>query len=52
MEQEAYTAEGISWKHLDFQDNQQVLDMVAAKPMSIMSLIDEESKFPKVRQNF
>lgn len=48
LEQEAYASEGISWKHLEFQDNQPVLDMVAARPMSIMSLIDEESKFPKV----
>ncbi|XP_059488702.1 myosin-VIIa-like isoform X2 [Neocloeon triangulifer] len=47
LEQEAYSAEGISWKHLEFQDNQHILDMIAMKPMSIMSLIDEESKFPK-----
>jgi myosin-7 len=49
LEQEAYEAEGISWKHLTFEDNQHILDMVAEKPMSIMSLIDEESKFPKVK---
>ncbi|CAB3368903.1 Hypothetical predicted protein [Cloeon dipterum] len=47
LEQEAYSAEGISWKHLEFQDNQHILDMIALRPMSIMSLIDEESKFPK-----
>lgn len=47
MEQEDYTKEGINWKHIEFVDNQNVLDMVGMKPMSIMSLIDEEARFPK-----
>ena len=47
MEQEEYTKEGICWKHISFVDNQDILDMVGLKPVNIMSLIDEESKFPK-----
>lgn len=47
MEQEYYTKEGINWKNISFVDNQEVLDLIAQKPMSLLSLIDEESKFPK-----
>lgn len=47
MEQEYYTKEGINWKNIAFIDNQEVLDMLAQKPMNLLSLIDEESKFPK-----
>ncbi|XP_055711139.1 unconventional myosin-VIIa-like isoform X2 [Phlebotomus papatasi] len=47
MEQEDYTREGINWQHIEFVDNQEILDMIGMKPMNLMSLIDEESKFPK-----
>ena len=47
LEQEEYNLEGISWRHIDFVDNQDALDLIAAKPLNIMSLIDEESKFPR-----
>ncbi|XP_018330659.1 myosin-VIIa-like [Agrilus planipennis] len=47
MEQEYYTKEGISWQKISFVDNQVVLDMIGMKPMNILSLIDEETKFPK-----
>ena len=49
MEQEEYDNEGISWKHIEFTDNQEALDLIGARPMNIISLVDEESKFPKVR---
>lgn len=47
MEQEEYAKEKIIWKNIKFIDNQIVLDLIGQKPCNIMSLIDEESKFPK-----
>lgn len=47
MEQNEYNKEKIIWKNIPFVDNQCVLDMIGLKPCNILSLIDEESKFPK-----
>lgn len=47
LEQEYYTKEGINWSNISFIDNQDVLDMIGIKPLNLLSLIDEESKFPK-----
>ncbi|XP_072263935.1 unconventional myosin-VIIb [Pyxicephalus adspersus] len=47
MEQDEYSAEQIQWQILDYSDNQRTLDIIALRPMNIISLIDEESKFPQ-----
>ncbi|KAJ0065199.1 hypothetical protein NL108_006548 [Boleophthalmus pectinirostris] len=47
LEQEEYARESIVWERIDYKDNQQTLDVLATKPMNMLSLIDEESSFPK-----
>uniref|UniRef100_A0A8D3CSB6 Myosin VIIBa n=1 Tax=Scophthalmus maximus TaxID=52904 RepID=A0A8D3CSB6_SCOMX len=47
LEQEEYARENIVWKHIDYEDNQQTLDVLANKPMNMLALVDEESNFPK-----
>ena len=49
MEQEEYTKEGINWEKISFVDNQATLNLIAQKPMNILALVDEQSKFPKVK---
>ena len=50
LEQEKYNLEAINWRHIEFVDNQEALDLIAIRPLNLMALIDEESKFPKVRK--
>ncbi|KAG7311722.1 hypothetical protein JYU34_002775 [Plutella xylostella] len=47
LEQEQYEKEGITWSNINYTDNQENLDMIGLKPMNLLSLIDEESRFPK-----
>ena len=43
-----YESEHINWSHIEFVDNQEVLDLLCMKKMNLLALVDEESKFPKV----
>ena len=45
--QQEYQNEGVDIKTINFVDNRAVLDMFLAKPMGLLSLLDEESNFPK-----
>ncbi|XP_069183192.1 myosin-IIIb [Procambarus clarkii] len=45
-EQQEYMAEGIEVDIVEFADNRPVLDMFLAKPMGLLALLDEESRFP------
>ncbi|XP_046961515.1 myosin-VIIa-like [Vanessa cardui] len=47
LEQEQYAKEGITWSNINYVDNQENLDLIGQKPMNLLSLIDEESRFPK-----
>ncbi|KAK0087267.1 hypothetical protein PV325_001365 [Microctonus aethiopoides] len=45
-EQQEYMAEGIPVDLVEFCDNRPVLDMLLSKPMGLLALLDEESRFP------
>lgn len=47
LELEQYEKEGITWDNINYVDNQVNLDVIGLKPMNLLSLIDEESRFPK-----
>ena len=47
LEQQEYDKEAINWTKITFKDNQYTLDMLSEKPLNILALIDEESRFPK-----
>lgn len=52
LEQEVYAAEGVDWTLVEFEDNQACVDLIEARPpksVGILSLLDEECMFPKVR---
>ncbi|KZS21454.1 Neither inactivation nor afterpotential protein C [Daphnia magna] len=45
-EQQEYMAEGINVEVVEYTDNRPVLDMFLAKPLGLLALLDEESRFP------
>ncbi|KAI8483301.1 hypothetical protein Bbelb_389050 [Branchiostoma belcheri] len=47
LEQEEYQREGVSWSTITFTDNKPVLDLLLARPIGILALLDEESLFPQ-----
>ncbi|CAN1775286.1 VIII-2 [Linum perenne] len=46
LEQEDYEEDGIDWTKVDFEDNQDCLDLFEKKPIGLLSLLDEETNFP------
>jgi len=47
LEQEEYAREGINWSKIDFVDNQNTIELIEKRPIGIISLLDEECRFPK-----
>ncbi|KAG1368196.1 Myosin-2 heavy chain [Cocos nucifera] len=47
IEQEEYTEDGIDWTNVQFVDNTDCLNLFEKKPLGLLSLLDEESTFPK-----
>ncbi|KAF5949106.1 hypothetical protein HYC85_015063 [Camellia sinensis] len=47
LEQEEYELDGIDWTKVDFEDNQECLDLFEKKSIGLISLLDEDSNFPK-----
>ncbi|XP_063946435.1 myosin-2 [Daucus carota subsp. sativus] len=46
LQQEEYESDGIDWTKVEFEDNQECLDLFEKKPIGLISLLDEESNFP------
>ncbi len=47
VEQQEYLKEKLDWSYINFNDNQECLDLIEQKPLGILSLLDEECRFPK-----
>uniref|UniRef100_A0A672TI10 non-specific serine/threonine protein kinase n=1 Tax=Strigops habroptila TaxID=2489341 RepID=A0A672TI10_STRHB len=46
-EQNEYLYEGVDARVIEYEDNRPLLDMFLQKPMGLLSLLDEESRFPQ-----
>ncbi|XP_067852304.1 myosin-IIIa-like [Heptranchias perlo] len=46
-EQNEYLNEDVDARLVEYEDNQPLLDMFLQKPMGLLSLLDEESRFPQ-----
>ncbi|KAK7854423.1 myosin-2 [Quercus suber] len=42
-----YELDGVDWTKVEFEDNQECLDLFEKKPLGLLTLLDEESNFPK-----
>ncbi|XP_033833761.1 unconventional myosin-XIX isoform X1 [Periophthalmus magnuspinnatus] len=43
-QQEEYVSEGLEWSFVKYQDNQGCLDLIEGSPLSVFSLLNEESR--------
>uniref|UniRef100_A0A3B3TDM0 Myosin XVA n=1 Tax=Paramormyrops kingsleyae TaxID=1676925 RepID=A0A3B3TDM0_9TELE len=46
-EQDEYIREQVSWQEVSFTDNQECIDLIAAKPHGILRILDDQSCFPQ-----
>ncbi|XP_015334428.2 myosin-IIIb [Marmota marmota marmota] len=49
LEQMEYKNEGIDAVPVEYEDNRPLLDMFLQKPLGLLALLDEESRFPQAR---
>eukprot|EP00062_Callorhinchus_milii_P011737 gi/632957982/ref/XP_007894779.1/ PREDICTED: unconventional myosin-XIX isoform X1 [Callorhinchus milii] len=47
-QQEDYTAEGLDWSFVRYQDNQSCLDLIEGSPASVFSLLNEECRLNRL----
>ncbi|XP_025943051.1 myosin-IIIb-like isoform X1 [Apteryx rowi] len=47
LEQAAYREEELPWETIKFSNNEPILDLLLAKPLGLLSLLDEQSAFPQ-----
>ncbi|KFV53366.1 Myosin-IIIb, partial [Tyto alba] len=47
LEQAAYKEEGLPWETITFNNNEPILNLLLAKPLGLLSLLDEQSAFPQ-----
>ncbi|KAF1509421.1 Myosin-IIIb, partial [Eudyptula minor] len=47
LEQAAYKEEELPWETITFNNNQPILNLLLAKPLGLLSLLDEQSAFPQ-----
>jgi len=47
LEEKVYQTEKINFNHIEFIDNQPILDMIEKKPSGLLVLLDEEIVMPK-----
>ena len=50
LEQAVYEEEGVDWARVEFEDNQECVDLIECRPpagVGLLSLLDEECMFPK-----
>ena len=44
QEQEIYAREGIRWKEIEFEDNQECIDLIDARHTGVFAVLDEECR--------
>ncbi|KGL87363.1 Myosin-IIIb, partial [Charadrius vociferus] len=47
LEQAAYKEEELPWETITFNNNEPILKLLLAKPLGLLSLLDEQSAFPQ-----
>eukprot|EP00927_Polykrikos_kofoidii_P069125 TRINITY_DN6450_c0_g3_i1.p1 TRINITY_DN6450_c0_g3~~TRINITY_DN6450_c0_g3_i1.p1 ORF type:complete len:1904 (+),score=486.14 TRINITY_DN6450_c0_g3_i1:65-5713(+) len=46
LEQQLYTDEGISWAHITWQDNREIIDSLEKRPLGLFCILDSECITP------